>query len=94
MFRKVTRLLICTAKFFKVNIYGQINFPWEMPGLSASCIIVLNWVHCRYMLEHPPGSQDPMNPKCATIVEKWEIMTLEDFRSGVYIFRKITALPS
>ena len=32
------------------------------------------------MLEHPPGSQDAMNHKCSTIVEKWEIMTLEDFR--------------
>ena len=34
----------------------------------------------RHKIEHPAGSKGAMNSKCRTVVEQWQILTLQDWR--------------
>ena len=33
----------------------------------------------RLYIDRPPGSPDAINPRCATVVRTWQLLTLKDF---------------
>jgi len=51
-------------------------------GLEAKAQDGVGVMEClmRHKMEHPLGSKGAMNTKCRTVVEHWQIMTLQDWR--------------